>query len=252
MPARSSQVLKYISIFGGIILATLALVALPSQRAWASNVTLQPGQTLYSGQSISTGSGCDLIVQSTDGDVVEYCNGSAVWASNTGGYPGDYLAMQGDGNLVIYSAGGTALWQTGTFGYSGSFLALQDDENLVVYDGGTPLWASSSIHSPSGAQTYSQYLFAHYGWNISSQWTCLYDLWQRESGREWNATNPSSGAYGIPQALPAGKLASAGADWQNDGLTQVQWGENYIYQTYGSPCAAWNHEIQYGWYIVQI
>ena len=60
-------------------------------------------------------------------------------------------------------------------------------------------------------------------------------LWNKESGWQWNATNPSSGAYGIPQALPASKLASAGDDWKDDAATQIKWGLNYIAGRYGSP-----------------
>ena len=73
-------------------------------------------------------------------------------------------------------------------------------------------------------------------------------FWERESG--WNpaATNPYSGAYGIPQALPGAKMASAGADWETNAATQIRWGLGYIKDTYGSPCAAWSHETAYGWY----
>ncbi len=90
-------------------------------------------------------------------------------------------------------------------------------------------------------------MLGSYGWP-SSQFSCLDNLWQRESG--WNplAVNTSSGAYGIPQALPGSKMASAGADWATDATTQIRWGLGYIKATYGSPCAAWGHETAYGWY----
>lgn len=86
-----------------------------------------------------------------------------------------------------------------------------------------------------------------FGWS-SSEFSCLDALWGRESG--WNpyAANPSSGAYGIPQALPGSKMASAGPDWQSDAATQIRWGLGYIQATYGSPCAAWGHEQSSGWY----
>ena len=73
-------------------------------------------------------------------------------------------------------------------------------------------------------------------------------LWQRESG--WNpaAANPVSGAFGIPQALPAAKMASAGPDWATNPYTQIIWGIGYIRATYGTPQAAWAHELAYGWY----
>ena len=70
---------------------------------------------------------------------------------------------------------------------------------------------------------------------------CLNSIIERESGGRVNATNPVSGAYGIPQALPGGKMASAGADWQTNPVTQVRWMIHYVDATYGSPCAAWSH-----------
>ena len=73
-------------------------------------------------------------------------------------------------------------------------------------------------------------------------------LWALESGWNIYASNPSSGAYGIPQALPGSKMASAGPDWQGDAATQIRWGLSYIQGTYGSPCAAWSHEEADGWY----
>jgi hypothetical protein len=82
----------------------------------------------------------------------------------------------------------------------------------------------------------------------SGEYGCLYDLWMRESGWQADATNPGSGAYGIPQSLPASKMASAGADWRTNPITQVKWGLEYIDGTYGTPCAAWSHEQSDGWY----
>ena len=85
------------------------------------------------------------------------------------------------------------------------------------------------------------------GWS-EGQFTCLVKLWNRESG--WNAAarNPSSGAYGIPQALPAGKMASAGADWRTNAATQIEWGLGYIAGRYGDPCGAWQHSERVNWY----
>jgi hypothetical protein len=60
--------------------------------------------------------------------------------------------------------------------------------------------------------------------------------------------NPSSGAYGIPQALPGGKMASAGGDWRTNPATQIRWGLSYIASTYGTPCGAWAHSQSHGWY----
>jgi hypothetical protein len=231
--------------------ASLAVTAvmLEGTVAHASNTFLYGGQTLYSGQSISNGTGCTLVVQSGDGNLVEYCNGSVHWHAHTYAYPGDFFAMQTDGNAVVYTSGGQPIWTTDTNGYNGAHLVLQDDQNIVLYSAnGSAVWAASWEHSAAGAQIYAQAIFYHYGWSVSSQWGCLYNLWQRESNWNWSATNSSSGAYGIPQALPASKMATAGTDWQIGGLTQVHWGEDYISQRYGTPCVAWTHEQQFNWY----
>ena len=78
------------------------------------------------------------------------------------------------------------------------------------------------------------------GWT-AVQFACLVRLWERESGWNHLARNPRSGAYGIPQALPAGKMASAGKDWRTNPKTQIKWGLRYIKSRYGTPCAAWIH-----------
>ncbi len=83
------------------------------------------------------------------------------------------------------------------------------------------------------------------GW--SDQFGCLDNLWTRESGWRTTASNPS-GAYGIPQALPGSKMASAGADWRTNPATQIRWGLGYISGRYGDPCGAWSHFQNRGWY----
>jgi hypothetical protein len=101
--------------------------------------------------------------------------------------------------------------------------------------------------APSGSsQEIAQQLLSQFGW--AGQFSCLDSLWERESGWNVSADNPSSGAYGIPQALPGSKMSSAGSDWQTDPATQIRWGLSYIGATYGSPCGAWSHEVADGWY----
>ncbi len=90
-------------------------------------------------------------------------------------------------------------------------------------------------------------MLGSYGWG-QGQMGCLTSLWNKESGWNVYATNPSSGAYGIPQSLPGSKMASAGADWRTNPATQIKWGLGYIKSTYGSPCAAWGHSQATGWY----
>ena len=90
-------------------------------------------------------------------------------------------------------------------------------------------------------------MFPSFGF-AASQFSCLVSLWDQESGWNIYATNSTSGAYGIPQALPADKMASAGADWLTDPVTQIRWGLGYIRSTYGTPCGAWAHEEADDWY----
>lgn len=86
-----------------------------------------------------------------------------------------------------------------------------------------------------------------YGWT-GSQWSCLENLWTRESNWRHTAENKSSGAYGIPQALPGTKMKSAGSDWRSNPATQITWGLSYIENRYGDPCGAWAHSESIGWY----
>ncbi|MGA5821658.1 transglycosylase SLT domain-containing protein [Kitasatospora sp. NPDC094028] len=69
-----------------------------------------------------------------------------------------------------------------------------------------------------------------------------------ESGWNVTATNPSSGAYGLAQALPGSKMASAGSDWQTNPATQIKWALDYMNSRYGSPNAAWNFWQANHWY----
>jgi len=103
-------------------------------------------------------------------------------------------------------------------------------------------------NSPAGARaTASGLASSRYGWG-SGEFSCLSQLWQKESGWNYQAYNASSGATGIPQALPGSKMASAGSDWATNAGTQIVWGLDYIKGRYGSPCAAWEHSRAKNWY----
>lgn len=88
-----------------------------------------------------------------------------------------------------------------------------------------------------------------YGWT-GDEWLCLDNLWQKESNWNHLAGNPTSGAYGIPQALPASKMKSAGSDYMTNPATQIKWGLGYIKNRagYGTPCRAWAHFLEKNWY----
>jgi hypothetical protein len=113
--------------------------------------------------------------------------------------------------------------------------------------GSTSVATMAAPADPTAAQATAKAMLASFGFS-SDQWSCLYSLWEQES--TWNvyASNPVSGAYGIPQSLPGDKMASAGADWQTDATTQIRWGLGYIKSVYGTPCTAWQNEVDYGYY----
>jgi hypothetical protein len=111
----------------------------------------------------------------------------------------------------------------------------------------SPSAPSAGNPDPDSAQAYAQGALAAQGMG-SDQFNCLVALWNRESGWNVHASNPGSGAYGIPQALPGNKMATAGPDWQDSYVTQVDWGLGYVMGRYGSPCGAWAHSESTGWY----
>jgi len=91
-----------------------------------------------------------------------------------------------------------------------------------------------------------KYMADKYGW-CGQQYICLVTLWNHESG--WNVSaHNSSGAHGIPQALPGSKMSASGADWHNNPYTQVKWGLSYIKGRYNTPCNAWSEWQHKGWY----
>lgn len=107
---------------------------------------------------------------------------------------------------------------------------------------------TQSSSSVSVLQAYAHDLVINsYGWS-ENDFNALVKLWNRESGWNPNAHNKSSGAHGIPQSLPASKMASEGSDYYTNGETQIRWGLKYIKNRYGSPSNAWAHSQQKGWY----
>lgn len=106
----------------------------------------------------------------------------------------------------------------------------------------------AAANTPNGARAYAADLAAsQYGWG-ADQFQCLDQLWQKESGWNYQAYNASSGATGIPQSLPGSKMATAGDDWQTSAATQIRWGLGYIKGAYGTPCSAWSHSQSMNWY----
>jgi hypothetical protein len=131
-----------------------------------------------------------------------------------------------------------------------AFLPQQRPQLRLAAASAEPATGSSPGQAavPTGSpQKIALAMLGSYGWP-ASQFGCLNELWTRESGWNPQAANPYSGAFGIPQALPGSKMASAGQDWATNPATQIHWGLGYIRELYGSPCGAWSHELATGAY----
>lgn len=101
---------------------------------------------------------------------------------------------------------------------------------------------------PDGARAIAKDLIAaNYTWS-EKQFTCLDQLWTRESHWNYKARNKTSGAHGIAQALPATKMEVVGTDWRTNPVTQISWGLKYISERYNTPCAAWSKFKRSNWY----
>lgn len=134
--------------------------------------------------------------------------------------------------LMSALGGGTGAGAAGISAQSGSSASTADSSASTVTGSNPP-------GSVKGNQAIGKRLAAKQGWT-GNQWKALYNLWMRESGWNEHADNPSSDAYGIPQALPGKKMSSAGGDWKSNPETQIKWGLQYIKERYGSPSKAWS------------
>jgi hypothetical protein len=120
--------------------------------------------------------------------------------------------------------------------------------NIVTGDDAAAMFVEAAgAPDPGTAKAYAFGLLTamNYG---DDQYSCLVKLWDRESNWRHTARNKSSGAYGIPQALPGTKMATEGPDYLTNPETQIRWGVKYIKGRYGSPCGALAHSDKLGWY----
>lgn len=126
----------------------------------------------------------------------------------------------------------------------------QEAERLIAEANARVWTAITNYTSYETTQNYIWYAwecFSWYGWSAYDL-ECLITLWHRESRWSPSAHNSSSGAHGIPQSLPASKMASHGADYWDNGYTQIRWGLDYIAGRYGNPANALSHSYAKGWY----
>lgn len=154
------------------------------------------------------------------------------------------------------NTGGNNSGNTGNTGNTGNSGNTGNTGGGTNNNSGSSGSDSGTTTTPSGrlwhatvaqAQAYAAGAAAQRGWT-GNDWDCLVKLWNRESRWLWYAENASSGAYGIPQSLPADKMAAFGANYRDDAAVQIDWGLWYIAQAYGSPSKAWQHSEQIGWY----
>ena len=119
-------------------------------------------------------------------------------------------------------------------------------KSVLNQDSGGQLTETEDLTSQD-PRTIARAVLPEFGYG-SDQFSCLDALYERESGWNVHADNPSSSAYGIPQALPGSKMATAGPDWADSAVTQIRWGLGYIKGRYGSPCGALGFHDGHGWY----
>ncbi len=117
---------------------------------------------------------------------------------------------------------------------------------LLDQDPGGQMTATEDL-TERDPRTIARAMLPDFGFG-DSQFSCLDALYVSESGWDVHADNPTSSAYGIPQSLPGEKMASAGADWEDNPATQIRWGLGYIKTVYGTPCSAWSFKQGNNWY----
>jgi cell wall-associated NlpC family hydrolase len=232
-------------------------------RSWLGKIPYVFGGTSWSGDD------CSGFTQAVYGKFGIHAPRTSeaqyAWATRSHPVPGSlafYISKGGGadpGHVAIVQDAGSVISQGGPQGVKGPkiqslhFLPLM---GTGVPKGGFPRNAGGAGNAaiggpasagPAAAKSYAASQLGRFGWG-QAQMKFLDQLWTRESN--WNrlARNPSSGAYGIPQALPASKMGAAANPPTSSAAAQINWGEGYVKGRYGSPQAAWSHELSYGWY----
>lgn len=254
-------------------LNTAGIGVAPTMSTYTEDAQLAShGFSVVQGANLATGEGLkagDILIRHGSGEHTEFYVGKlhtiGAHASETGGIDGKPGDQTGEEISQVPFTGGWSI----AYRYTGN---NQPDITLPVTHPTSPSSGSSRYTvrfaacttSPTSAdptggsgvhaaadqakQVAQQLMRQRYPTWAEHDYRALVQLWERESGWQWNATNPSSGAYGIPQALPASKLASAGADWKDNAATQITWGLDYIHSRYGTPQAAWAFWQIHHWY----
>ncbi|WP_026642209.1 CHAP domain-containing protein [Bifidobacterium tsurumiense] len=219
------------------------------QGAQAGGIVSFEGGVVYGGIPTSALYGHVAVVEQVDGDTVHITEGgtgfgkvhaTTLSASNpprgvTYWHPADGSGTDGVPHGGAAGQGeAAAAWTCGA----------DSADVMVDYEG-------DGVHAaPAEAQSIARQMIAsgYKEWDNENDWQALVWIWDHESGWRWNADNPTSDAYGIPQALPGSKMASAGADWKDNAATQIKWGLDYIKGRYGSPGRAKQFWLAHNWY----
>lgn len=218
------------------------------QGAQAGGIVSFEGGVTYNGIPTSPMYGHVAVIEQVDGDVVHITEGGTGFGkvhttTLSASHPPKGITYwhPADGNTVSVShdqssGGGTvsAAW------------TCDADRSDVMVD-----YRGDGVHAtPAEAQSIARRLIAgaYKAWDTDEEWQALVWVWDHESGWRWDADNPTSDAYGIPQALPGSKMATAGADWKDNAATQIKWGLDYIKGRYGSPSQAKSFWLSHNWY----
>lgn len=194
---------------------------------WANHSSLLP---MLTRKTVKAGYGFGFVAAFSLVSVVDPYSGTIASAS---------ASMIFDATDPVQSYG-LASTQTISFARGGFNIVTGSDAQALFVE-------NADLPAPGTSKQFALRMLLDMGYD-SDQYSCLVTLWERESNWRVNATNRSSGAYGIPQALPGTKMASAGEDWLTNPETQIKWGLGYIKGRYGSPCGALAHSNKFGWY----
>jgi resuscitation-promoting factor RpfB len=168
---------------------------------------------------------------------------------------GGYLLAAGGGALLLWSGFRGRNWSTSLRDLiSGKPLPTSQSNPIISSPNAGSSTSNVGLNVPIGAISKGKNVAlgkalaaSRYGW-VGQQFTDLNSLWTKESGWNNRAQNPNSGAYGIPQALPPSKMGALANPPTSSAFVQILWGLKYIKQRYGSPSAAWAHEVANNWY----
>ncbi len=165
----------------------------------------------------------------------------------------DFSELEGTSTVVTEGSPGTALISYTVTLKDGVEVDRAEGMRVVVEEPVDEVISVGAMSIPKASNAGAnralgqQLASSIYGWS-GAEWECLNVLWTKESNWRHTAHNSSSGAHGIPQALPGSKMSSHGADWATNPATQIKWGLSYVKNRYGTPCGAWGHFQRKNWY----